>query len=158
MFIAPPGCTQRAFPSAGFCAIVASSLKQARNMTINEVEAALAQHPDIKLAYVFGSVAGNKAGPGSDVDVAVLAETPLDVEYKIQLISDIASATGRPVDLIDLATVGEPLLGQILRYGVRIQGDAALHAQWVTRHIFNNEDFMPYVKRMLAERRQRWIG
>lgn len=127
-------------------------------MTINEVEAALAQHPDIKLAYVFGSVAGNKAGPGSDVDVAVLAETPLDVEYKIQLISDIASATGRPVDLIDLATVGEPLLGQILRYGVRIQGDAALHAQWVTRHIFNNEDFMPYVERMLAERRQRWIG
>ncbi|KRW69513.1 DNA polymerase III subunit beta [Pseudomonas sp. TTU2014-096BSC] len=128
-------------------------------MTINAVETALAQHPDIKLAYVFGSVAGNKAGPGSDVDVAVLAEAPLDVERKIQLISDIASATPPPpVDLIDLATIGEPLLGQILRYGVRIQGDAALHAQWVSRHIFNNEDFMPYVKRMLAERRQRWIG
>lgn len=108
-------------------------------MIINEVEAALAQHPDIKLAYVFGSVAGNKAGPDSDVDVAVLAEAPLDVEYKIQLISDIASATGRPVDLIDLATVGEP-------------------PQWVMRHILNNEDYMPYVKRMLAERRQRRGG
>ncbi|WP_313054982.1 type VII toxin-antitoxin system MntA family adenylyltransferase antitoxin [Pseudomonas lopnurensis] len=127
-------------------------------MTINEVEAALARHPDIKLAYVFGSVARNTARPDSDVDVAVLAASPLDRERKIQLISDIASATGRPVDLIDLATVGEPLLGQILRYGIRIRGDAALHAQWMTRHIFNNEDFMPYVERMLAERRQRWIG
>jgi len=37
-------------------------------------------------------------------------------------------------------------------HGVRIRGDAAQHAQWVTRHIFSNEDFMPYVERMLAER------
>ncbi len=127
-------------------------------MTINEVEAALARHPDIKLAYVFGSVARDMARPDSDVDVAVLTTSPLDMERKIQLISDIAAATGRPVDLIDLATIGEPLLGQILHYGIRIRGDAALHAQWMTRHIFNNEDFMPYIERMLAERRQRWIG
>lgn len=94
------------------------------------------------------SVAAKNARADSDVDVAALAETPLDAGRKIRLISDIAPATGRPVDLIDLATVGAPLLGQILRHGVRIHGDAALHAQWVTRHIFNNEDFMPYVKRM----------
>jgi len=127
-------------------------------MTINEVEAALAQYPEIKLAYVFGLIADNTAGPDSDVDIAVLGAAPLDMKLKVRLISEIASATGRPVDLIDLATVGEPLLGRILRYGVRIRGDAALHAHWVTRHIFNNEDFMPYIKRMLAERRQRWIG
>jgi len=127
-------------------------------MTIEAVEAALAQHPDVRLAYVFGSVASDRARQDSDVDVAVLMAAPLDVERKVRLISDIASSTGRPVDLIDLASVGEPLLGQILRHGVRIRGDAALHAQWVTRHILRNEDFMPYVERMLAERRQAWIG
>ncbi|MBB3104141.1 type VII toxin-antitoxin system MntA family adenylyltransferase antitoxin [Azomonas macrocytogenes] len=127
-------------------------------MTIREVEAALEPYPDLVLAYVFGSVARGRARPDSDVDVAVLADAPLDATYKARLIEDIASATGRPVDLIDLAGVGEPLLGQILRYGVRIRGDAARHAQWVTRHIFNNEDFVPYIERMLAERRQRWIG
>lgn len=127
-------------------------------MTIEAVEAALAQHPDVRLAYVFGSVASGRARQDSDVDVAVLMAAPLNVESKVRLISDIASSTGRPVDLIDLADVGEPLLGQILRHGVRIRGDAALHAQWVTRHILNNEDFMPYVERMLAERRQAWIG
>jgi predicted nucleotidyltransferase len=127
-------------------------------MTIEAVEAALAQYPDVRLAYVFGSVASGRARPDSDVDVAVLSAAPLSVERKMRLISDIASSTGRPVDLSDLADGGEPLLGQILGHGVRIRGDAALHAQWVTRHIFSNEDFMPYVERMLAERRQAWIG
>jgi hypothetical protein len=92
------------------------------------------------------------------VDVATLRGAPLDVQEKTELIGDIASTTGRPVDLIDLATVGEPLLGEILRHGVRIIGDSSLHARMLTRHVFNNEDFMPYVKRMLKERRQAWIG
>lgn len=54
------------------------------------------------------SVAAKNARADSDVDVAALAETPLDAGRKIRLISDIAPATGRPVDLIDLATVGAP--------------------------------------------------
>lgn len=127
-------------------------------MSIETVTTALEQHPEISLAYVFGSVANGRAGPDSDVDVAVLAGAPLDAQQRIHLVSDIAVATGRPVDLVDLARVGEPLLGQILKYGVRIKGDASQHAEWMTRHVFNNEDFMPYVERMLAERRQRWIG
>lgn len=127
-------------------------------MSIKTVAAALEQHPEISLAYVFGSVAKGRARLDSDVDVAVLSDAPLSADQRIQLVSDIAAATGRPVDLVDLSRVGEPLLGQILKYGVRIKGDASQHAEWMTRHVFNNEDFMPYVERMLAERRQRWIG
>lgn len=127
-------------------------------MTITQVEAALGQHPSIRLAYVFGSVAAGTAHGNSDVDVAVLFDAAMTADNQIQLISDIAEATGRAVDLIDLATVGEPLLGQILRHGVRVIGDTERHAQLVSKHILNNEDFMPYVERMLAERRQRWIS
>ncbi|TBU99961.1 DNA polymerase III subunit beta [Stutzerimonas kirkiae] len=127
-------------------------------MTIEAVETTLARHPDIRLAYVFGSVATGHARRDSDVDVAILRDTPLDAPQKAELIGDIAMSTGRPVDLIDLATVGEPLLGQILRYGTRIIGDSSLHARMLSRHILDNEDFMPYVKRMLKERRQAWIG
>ena len=71
---------------------------------------------------------------------------------------DIAEATGRAVGLIDLATVGEPVLGQILRHGVRIIGAPERHAELVYKHNLNNEDFIPNVERLLAERRQRWIG
>lgn len=88
------------------------------------------------------------------MDVAILASSPLDIAYRIRLIEEISVATGRPVDLIDLATVGEPLLGLVLRHGIRLIGDTAQHAELTTRHVFNNEDFMPYVRRMLTERRQ----
>jgi uncharacterized protein len=69
-------------------------------------------------------VASSTAHGDSDVDVAVMCDAAMTAEKQIQLVSDIAEATGRAVDLIDLATVGEPLLGQILRHGVRIIGDA----------------------------------
>ena len=49
------------------------------------------------------------------------------------LIGDLAEALGRPVDLIDLRSVGEPLLGQILAHGVRLRGSASAQAALVNR-------------------------
>ncbi len=127
-------------------------------MSIEQVKTVLALHPEICLAYVFGSVATGEARPDSDVDVAVKAASRLDTDLKMQLIEELAESTGRPVDLIDLYAVGEPLLGQILKYGVRVVGEDSAHAELISRHIFSSEDFMPYVARMLAERRKKWIG
>lgn len=74
----------------------------------------------------------------------------------MQLIEDITTlATGRPVDLIDLARVGEPLLGEIVKHGQRILGSNAELAELRLRHVYLNEDFVPYVKRMLDERNRR---
>jgi predicted nucleotidyltransferase len=114
--------------------------------------------PGIRQALVFGSVASGDAGPGSDLDIAVEANHPLDAAEKARLIEVLAAATGRPVDLIDLKTVGEPLLGQILKHGQRILGSNADHAALIRRHVFNSEDFQPYIDRMLLERRRAWIG
>lgn len=127
-------------------------------MSIEQVRSALADHPEIELAIVFGSVAGSRAHKDSDIDVAVQAGSVLDAAQKMQLIADIAATTGRPVDLIDLRTAGEPLLGQILQYGQRIRGTDTARAELMIRHVYNMEDFMPYVNRMLAERKQAWIG
>jgi len=122
-----------------------------------EVEQVLAQHPDTELAYVFGSVARGEAGADSDLDLAVrMAEEPLDAKRKINLIEELASATRRPVDLVDLRTVGEPLLGQVLS-GERLIGTPEQHAALMTRHLLDEADFMPYVRRMQAERRARWM-
>lgn len=125
-------------------------------MSTLQVQRVLKAHPEIELAYVFGSVAQGRARLESDVDVAVLAAKPLDTALRMQLIEELALATGRPVDLIDLHTVGEPLLGQILKHGQRIAGDNSAHAEMLIRHVYAMEDFMPYVTRMLAERRQAW--
>jgi uncharacterized protein len=116
------------------------------------------KHPDIRLSILFGSCARNETRAESDLDLAVSADAPLDAASKIQLIEDLAEATGRPVDLVDLRSAGEPLTGEILRKGRRITGEPSRHAFYITRHLLDQEDFMPYRKRILDERRSAWIG
>lgn len=126
-------------------------------MPFDTITTALARHPALKLAIVFGSVARGLARSDSDLDIAVQANHPLSADDKIRLIEDLALATGRPVDLIDLRTVGAPLLGEILREGKHIIGSHHDMAELALRNIYLNEDFMPYVRRALHTRNQQWL-
>ncbi len=118
----------------------------------------LKKHPQILLAVLFGSLARNVAGIDSDIDLAVSADRPLNVNEKMQLIMDLAEVIGRPVDLVDFLTVGEPLLGQIITGGRKVLGDDSRYALMLSKHLFNQADFMPYRSRILRERRLAWIG
>jgi predicted nucleotidyltransferase len=129
-----------------------------QNDSNEAIIAALGTQPSIELAILFGSHATGRARDDSDVDVAVDAGHPLDAEEKVALISELATRTGRPVDLVDLHTVGEPLLGEILRDGRRLLGSDTRYAEWICRHLHDAADFLPYVERMLAERRAAWLG
>lgn len=88
------------------------------NKEIQESDASLRKvlekFPEITLAMLFGSVAKGKATASSDLDVAVAARHPLSAEQKMALITALADHTGRPIDLIDLNSIGQPLLGQIV--------------------------------------------
>jgi len=121
------------------------------------IHAALAPHPEVRLAILFGSLATGQGHHGSDVDLAIDAGQPLEPEAKMSLMAELAEYTGRPVDLIDLQTVGGPLLGQILRYGKRLLGEDRLYAELIKRRVFDEADFMPYHRRILKERRSAWI-
>lgn len=123
-----------------------------------QLRSIFAKYPNIRFAILFGSMAENKARPDSDLDVAVLAGGPLEMHEKMQLIDALAEATGRPVDLVDLFTVGEPLLGQIIAKGRRILGGNSDYARIMIKHLSNQADFLPYRNRILKERRRRWIG
>lgn len=116
---------------------------------------ALQKHQYIQAAYVFGSIAKGTEKPESDLDIAVQSKDQLTTEQHIALIEDLALATGRAIDLIDLKTAGEPLLGEILK-GLRLLGSNEAHAELIKRHLFDSADFLPYVERMLAERRAQW--
>lgn len=117
----------------------------------------LARQSGIRQAWVFGSVAAGRATYESDLDIAVEFDHPLDAATRIHLIEQLAETSGRPVDLIDLKTVGEPLLGQILQRGKRILGSSDAYAALLSRHLLDTADFMPYVHRMLRERKQAWL-
>lgn len=124
----------------------------------NRIRQILSRHGDIRLAILFGSLVTGDATPQSDLDLAVQMRIPLSTETKMTLIGELSQAIGRPVDLIDLRVAGEPLLGQILKHGVRLFGNDTDYAELLKRHLFEEADFMPYRRRILADRRRAWIG
>ena len=128
------------------------------NSETEHIKILLQEHPGILCAILFGSFVKGNTRMESDVDVAVLADHRLDAREKMLLIGQIASVTGRPVDLVDLSNVGEPLLGQILREGERILGDDTVFASLISKHVYNHADFYPYQQRIHRKRRGAWIG
>jgi len=125
---------------------------------IVNVTAFLRQQEDIRLAILFGSLATGKAHQESDIDIAIEKTHPLSAEEKIELISQLVLITGRAVDLVDLSVVGEPVLGQILKYGKRLMGADTSFAEIAIKHLSAQADFVPYVMRTLKERRQKWLA
>lgn len=123
---------------------------------LTDLRELLARQDDIRLSIVFGSVAEGRETAESDLDIAVLADGALVPARKIALIEALADASERPIDLIDLATAGEPLLGRILQQGTRLTGSNSTWATLVSKHLIDAADFLPYRDRMLRERREAW--
>ncbi len=120
----------------------------------------LEQRPEVQLGYVFGSFGGEggQPGPDSDVDVAVAASGPLNSTARLGLTDDLAMATGRPVDLLDLHTAGPVILTQALTRGTcLVKRDPALLARLIVRMWYLNEDFLPLVRRIQDARRRRFL-
>jgi predicted nucleotidyltransferase len=122
------------------------------------LQGVLRDFPSISVAILFGSLARAAANPGSDIDLAVQAAPPLPPLAWSELVARLAETSGRPVDLVNLAEVGEPLLGQILKTGVRLVGHNADFGDLIIRHLRETADFLPYRRRILESRRAQWTG
>lgn len=124
---------------------------------LSQLTALLSRYPQIKLAILFGSQATGNARPDSDIDLGLLAQTPLTADFKLQLIQAIGAEFGRSVDIVDLYHVPEPITGQVFK-GIRLVGSDTTYAKLLTRHLLNVADFLPLHQRILTERRNRWIN
>lgn len=116
----------------------------------------LSRYPQFRLAILFGSHASGDATATSDIDLALLADSPLSSSLKLELMERIGAEFGRPVDIVDLYWGAEPILGQVFK-GRRLLGDDATYARLLTKHLINTADFLPLQQRILAERRSAWI-
>ena len=112
----------------------------------------LAQFPQVHIAYLFGSAVRHRLSSTSDIDIAVAADT------KLPLDTQLAQALHREVDLIDLQDVTGEILQQSLCRGTKLlQKDTRVHADLIKRLWFDQTDMMPYRRRILAERRERFV-
>ena len=124
-----------------------------------QIIAVLDRVEGIKLAIVYGSAATGTMRKGSDVDIAVLFDHPLDAAEKIELKAVIEQTLLRDVDLVDLSELSGTILKQVLCKGqVVIKRDSQQLAQLYKRMIYNQTDMMPYVIRTLEERQQRFLN
>jgi predicted nucleotidyltransferase len=115
----------------------------------------LSRHPQIQLALLFGSMASGLATDDSDIDLAILADTELGCDFKMELIACLASIFGRPVDVVDLRMCGADVVGQALK-GKRLIGSDVTQAQLLTRQLIDHADYYPLQQRTLKERRDLW--
>jgi len=114
--------------------------------------------PYIKQAVLFGSVAAASATSASDLDIAVRADEPLSTEQRKALIGALALEFNRPIDVVDLASAGQPVLDKIVTSGMQVVGSSRLWGDLVYRNVLDQEDFVPYQDRILEGRRKAWIN
>jgi uncharacterized protein len=76
--------------------------------------------PDLQAIYQFGSFGTPLERPDSDIDLAVLAERPLEPVALWSLAQKLSAELHRDVDLLDLRSVSTVMRIQIVGYGERI--------------------------------------
>jgi predicted nucleotidyltransferase len=57
---------------------------------------------DVQAIYLFGSMARGEELPDSDIDLAIIAESPLTPELVFNLKSDLSLELRRDIDILDL--------------------------------------------------------
>ena len=132
--------------------------QHAGNVTVQQLFAALEKRGDVRLAYLFGSLARGTARPDSDVDVALSLGRPMTTAEKIDLIGSIGALLGRPVDLIDMEIASGAILGTVFQEGVRFIDDVNVRERAIANRANWQTDVAPYVERLRAERRAAWLG
>ncbi len=110
--------------------------------------------PAIELAILFGSYARGRATANSDIDVAMrlVSGKAMTAPEKLDYVLALQCQMGCDVDLIDLTTVGQPLLSEIIKHGHLLKGSASQYADLAIKNINTTEDFMPAIDRMILER------
>ena len=125
---------------------------------VSNIVQVLDEFPQVRIGYVYGSAARDRMTGASDVDVAVAAESPLDLETRLDIAVRLSQTLHREIDLIDLNAVSGDILRRSMCDGTKVlQKDANLHARLVKRLWFEQADMMPYIRRIRAERRRRFL-
>jgi len=84
---------------------------------LESIRKVLATHPEVRLAYLFGSAARGEGRPRSDVDIAVLFEQDPLPDAIDRLLVELEPAAGRSVDLVVLGTAPPLLAHEIISHG-----------------------------------------
>jgi len=114
------------------------------------LERALARHPGIELAILFGSQARQRATAESDIDLAVSARG-IDL---LAVAGGLSSELGLEVDIVALDATTIPLLEALIEDGIVVaERRPGAGAAWRSRALLALETDRPFYRRM----RDAWL-
>ena len=123
---------------------------------LERVSEVLTAYSEIQLGIIFGSAASGTMRDDSDVDIAVLAQEPMSLSLRLELIAELSLAVGREVDVVDLYSAQGTILQQVLTKGVvALERTKLGRAALMKRMLFDQSDMEPYRRRMIEARLQR---
>jgi predicted nucleotidyltransferase len=122
---------------------------------LSPILAALTAVAPVHGLWVFGSVAAGRAGPSSDLDLAVLFGAQPDGLELMGAVTAIEQIVGRDVDVVDLERTSPIVAMQVLRHGHALfEGDRRHVVQFLARLPGRYED----LKRVRREAEERLLG
>ena len=120
---------------------------------------ALSAWPELELVMLYGSIAKGSARQDSDIDVAVLAPSPLSPDARLAMAAALTRAVGRPAEVLDLSTAHGTILAEVLTDGLRLHMTSqAAYEGLLRRLVYEEADFMPLYRRLLRERRESFLN
>jgi len=109
----------------------------------------LEKEEEVLFAYLFGSMATDKAGPNSDIDIAVYLKND-SLDTQLRLITGLSKLTGGEVDLLILNRVKNLyLLDEIFRSNHLLK-DHDLRIDFEVRKEHEILDFKAHKRRIYA--------
>ena len=110
------------------------------------------KHEEIVAVYLFGSF--NAEEQFSDIDLAVLVDTPLDdpLFFEINLETELEKIVNYPVDVRILNKAPLSFCGEVIRFGtVIVDQRPNFRADFQGRILKQYFDFTPFRRRYLSE-------
>ncbi|MBK6908238.1 MAG: hypothetical protein IPH08_14630 [Rhodocyclaceae bacterium] len=92
----------------------------------------------LSAVYRYGSAGGPYERADSDIDLAILADHALSHEQRLDLMTRLAKATCRDIDLNDLRTLPLTLRVQIVMEGVRLYARDRTAAELYDTHTLSD--------------------
>jgi predicted nucleotidyltransferase len=118
----------------------------ARDHVVGTLGRALRWHPEVDLCLLFGSIARDRAGAESDVDLAVKGRAA----DTLGLAAELGTTLGAEVDVVCLDDdLPIALLGELLRDSICIyEGKPGANASFRSRAMWTLETDGPLIERM----------
>jgi len=112
--------------------------------------------PGVRLIYRFGSSVSGETHAGSDVDLALVAQEPLEPVGRWELQEELAIALGKQVDLVDLLRASTVLRMQVVSTGELLWSSDDNERAWFEMYVYSSyarfqEERKGIVDRVLEE-------